>query len=64
MKKFIRNTNTRQIHQVRHLTKRCNVNTTKPGQKRCGWFTAWFLLTFCGWDGCGHCWPEKSKVNG
>lgn len=63
MKQYIKNSNTKQIHRVNHLTKHCNVNTTKPGQRKCGAFAAWFLLTFRGWDGCGHCWPEKSKKN-
>jgi hypothetical protein len=51
----------RQIHYVPNITGRCHVgpNNSKP----CRGFKAWFLLTFCGYDGCGHCWPKKSKIN-
>ncbi len=61
MKTYIKVDSTKQLHRADDLTSLCNVNPEEHGT--CGWLVAWILLTFCGWDGCGHCWPKKSKIN-
>jgi hypothetical protein len=75
MKKYRHNTETRQIHRREKITPMCRAGNPGrtiprgffgygPNWKECNGFVAWLLLAFFGYDGCGHCWPEKSKVNG
>lgn len=63
MKTYIVNTKDFQIHRD-PTTSLCNVDEALPHYYRCGGFRAWWLLTFRGYDGCGHCLPKKSKNNG
>lgn len=63
MKNYIVNKKERQIHCTSDTTELCNVDESLLHYRRRGWFRAWWLITFCGYDGCGHCMPKKSKIN-
>lgn len=59
---YIVNHRSGEIHRTKKLTCKCNFKYMRANFGYCTKIWAWFLVRFCGYDGCNHCNKKMSYI--